>query len=198
MWVKNGVFKKCIYFFTVLGLCCCTGFFFFPSCGKQGNPLAAARGLLLGGFPCGGAWAQGHAGLLSCSSWAPRLWSTSAIIVVHSLGTILLHGTWGHPRSGTELMSPALAGGFFTSEPPGKPLSPPPQIVLYGQCQTKSERIWYEMLINGSSDDVIDDDNDITIAGWLHRQSEGLISEECRFDRYISQMVKSLPAIRET
>ena len=92
-------------------------------------------------------------------------------------------------------MSPALAGGFFTSEPPGKPPSPPPQIVLYGKYQTKSESIWYEMLINGSSDDVIDDDDDITIAGWLHRQSEGLISEECRFDHYIPQMVKNLPAI---
>ena len=25
------------------------------------------------------------------------------------------------PRSGIEPMSPALAGGFFTTEPPGKP-----------------------------------------------------------------------------
>ena len=32
------------------------------------------------------------------------------------------------------------------------------------------------MLINGSSDDVVVDDDDITIAGWLHRKSEGLIS----------------------
>ena len=28
---------------------------------------------------------------------------------------------WGLPRSGIESMSPALAGGFFTTEPPGKP-----------------------------------------------------------------------------
>ena len=49
------------------------------------------------------------------------------------------------------------------------------------------------MLISGRSDD-----HDITIAGWLHRQSEGLIAEECRFDHYISQMIKNLPAIRET
>ena len=35
----------------------------------------------------------------------------------------LLHSTWDLPRPGTELASPALAGGFFTTEPPG--LSPP-------------------------------------------------------------------------
>ena len=28
---------------------------------------------------------------------------------------------WGLPKSGTEPMSSALAGGFFTTEPPGKP-----------------------------------------------------------------------------
>ena len=29
---------------------------------------------------------------------------------------------WNHPRSGIEPVSPALAGEFFTTEPPGKPL----------------------------------------------------------------------------
>ena len=29
--------------------------------------------------------------------------------------------TWVLPRSGIEPVSPALAGGFFTPEPPGKP-----------------------------------------------------------------------------
>ena len=33
----------------------------------------------------------------------------------------LLRGMWGLPRPGNELVSPALAGGFFTTEPPGKP-----------------------------------------------------------------------------
>ena len=28
---------------------------------------------------------------------------------------------WELPGSGIELMSPALAGGFFTTEPPAKP-----------------------------------------------------------------------------
>ena len=31
---------------------------------------------------------------------------------------------WDRPRSGIEPMSPALAGGFFTTELPGKPLEP--------------------------------------------------------------------------
>ena len=33
----------------------------------------------------------------------------------------MLHGMWDLPGSGIEPMSPALAGGFFTTEPPGKP-----------------------------------------------------------------------------
>ena len=39
------------------------------------------------------------------------------------LGTpaALLHSTWELPGSGIEPMSPALAGGFFAKEPPGKP-----------------------------------------------------------------------------
>ena len=35
----------------------------------------------------------------------------------------LLCCMWDLPRSGTEPVSPALAGGFFTTEPPGKPIA---------------------------------------------------------------------------
>ena len=42
----------------------------------------------------------------SCGSWA-----------------YLLHGMWDLPGPGIEPMSPALAGGFFTSESLGKPYS---------------------------------------------------------------------------
>ena len=35
----------------------------------------------------------------------------------------MLLGMWDLPRSGIEPVSPALAGGFFTTESPGKPLS---------------------------------------------------------------------------
>ena len=36
----------------------------------------------------------------------------------------LCHGTWSLPRSGTEPVSPSLAGRFFTTEPAGKPTPP--------------------------------------------------------------------------
>ena len=42
--------------------------------------------------------------LTSCTTWAS-----------------LLHGMWGPPRPGIEPVSPALAGGFFTTEPSRKP-----------------------------------------------------------------------------
>ena len=35
----------------------------------------------------------------------------------------LLHGMWDLPRPGLEPVSPALAGRFSTTAPPGKPLS---------------------------------------------------------------------------
>ena len=49
-----------------------------------------------------GSWAPEHR-LNSCDTWV-----------------YVLHGMWDLPGSGTEPMSPALAGGFFTTEPPGK------------------------------------------------------------------------------
>ena len=44
----------------------------------------------------------------------PELQSTGSIVQV-------LLSTWGLPGSGIECVSPALAGRFFTTEPPGKP-----------------------------------------------------------------------------
>jgi len=37
-------------------------------------------------------------------------------------GTYFLCGMWNFSRPGTEPMSPALAGGFFTAEPLEKPV----------------------------------------------------------------------------
>ena len=56
-------------------------------------------------------------GLRSCGSWAleHRLRRCDAQVY-------LLCGIWDLPRPGIEPMSPALAGGFFTIEPRGKPL----------------------------------------------------------------------------
>ena len=76
------------------------------------------------GFSCCRAWALGvrasvvvACGLGSCGSWA----------LEHSLSSCgtwaqLLHGMWDLPGPGLEPMSPALAGGFLTTAPPGKSL----------------------------------------------------------------------------
>ena len=37
------------------------------------------------------------------------------------LFALLLPSTWDLPGPGIEPLSPALAGGFLTTEPPGKP-----------------------------------------------------------------------------
>jgi len=52
----------------------------------------------------------------SCGSWALEHRLNSC-----GVWTSLLHGVWDLPGSGIELVSPALARGFFTNEPPGKP-----------------------------------------------------------------------------
>ena len=83
-----------------------------------------ARASHCGGFSCCGARALGAwasvvvaCGLSSCGSQAVerRLSSCGA-------WAYLLHGMWDLPGPGLEPMSPALAGGFLTTEPPGKPL----------------------------------------------------------------------------
>ena len=57
-------------------------------------------------------------GLSSCGSWALE---HSGIVVAHRLGCFSAYGNL--PGSGSEMepVSPALAGGVFTTEPPGKP-----------------------------------------------------------------------------
>ena len=86
----------------VLGLCFCARA--FSSCGKWGplfiavcGPLTIASSLV--------AEHRLHTRRLSnCGSWAQ-----------------LLHSTWDLPRPGLEPVSPALAGRFLTTVPPGKP-----------------------------------------------------------------------------
>ena len=54
--------------------------------------------------------------LSSCCTWVSRaqaqeLWCTGLVVP----------GLWDFSGSGIEPVSPALAGRFFTTEPPGKP-----------------------------------------------------------------------------
>ena len=107
------LFHDLIYL-VALGLRCRTGFSSVTV--RGGYSQVAGHGLLVVAAPlvaehelwaCGfGSWgpqALGHR-LNSCGAWAQ-----------------LLCGMWRLPGSGTEPMPPALAGRFFTTEPPGKP-----------------------------------------------------------------------------
>ena len=75
----------------------------------------------------------------SCGKWGPLfiavrgpLTVAASLVVKHRLQTRslssrgsrvqLLRGTWDLPRPGLEPVSPALAGRFSTTAPPGKPM----------------------------------------------------------------------------
>ena len=91
------------FFMAVLGLRFCARA--FSSCGKRGPLFTAVRGPLT---------------------------VSASLVVEHKLQTRrlsscgsraqLLRGMWDPPRPGLEPVSPALAGRFSTTAPPGKPL----------------------------------------------------------------------------
>ena len=49
------------------------------------------------------------------------LWSTGSVVVAHGLSCSVACGIF--PDQGSNLLSLALVGGFFTTEPPGKPVT---------------------------------------------------------------------------
>ena len=122
-------FKKFIYLFIYLFIYFWLHWVFIAA---RGLSLVAASGATLrcsawashcGGFSCCRAWALGSwtsvavaCGLSSCGSWAleRRLSSCGA-------QAQLVCGMCDLPRPGLEPVSPALAGGFLTTAPPGKP-----------------------------------------------------------------------------
>ena len=97
----------------VLGLRLCARA--FSSCGKRGPLFIAVRGPLFiavrGPLTIATSLVAKHRlqmrRLSSCGSRAQPL-----------------RGMWDLPRPGLEPMSPALAGGFSTTAPPGKPYLP--------------------------------------------------------------------------
>ena len=86
----------------VLGLRSCVRA--FSSCSKWGPLFIAVRGPLTIAASLVAEHRLQMRRLRSCGSWAQ-----------------LLHGMWDPPRPGLEPASPALAGGFSTTAPPGKP-----------------------------------------------------------------------------
>ena len=89
-------------FLAVLGLHFCA--WAFSSCGKQGPLFIAVRGPLT----------------IAASPVAEHKFQTCRLSSCGSRA-YLLHGTWDRPRPGLEPVSPALAGRFSTTAPPGKP-----------------------------------------------------------------------------
>ena len=97
------IFFNIYLFLAVLGLRFCGRA--FSSCGKRGPLFIAVRGPLT---------------------------IAASLVVEHKLQTRrlsncgsraqLLRGMWDLPRPGLEPMSPAFAGRFSTTAPPGKPL----------------------------------------------------------------------------
>ena len=115
------VFLKIYLFLAALGLRCCTRA--SSSWGERGLLFIAVHGLLTAVASRCGAQALGAQasvvvarGLSSCGVQAVerRLSSCGA-------RAQLLCGMWDLPGPGLEPVSPALAGGFLTIEPPGEP-----------------------------------------------------------------------------
>ena len=90
-------------FLAVLGLRFCVRA--FSSCGKRGPLFIPVRGPLTVAASLVAEHRLQMRRLSSCGSWAQ-----------------LLCGMWDLPRPGLEPVSPALAGRFSTTAPPGKPL----------------------------------------------------------------------------
>ena len=86
----------------VLGLRFCARA--FSSCGERGPRFIAVCGPLTIAASLVAEHRLQTRRLSSCGSWAQ-----------------LLRGMWDLPRPGLEPMSPALAGRFSTTAPPGKP-----------------------------------------------------------------------------
>ena len=91
----------------------------FSSCGQQvGISVHCSVGVShCSGFSCCGAGTLWHSSFSSCSLQA---W--------------LLFGNWDLPKLGTEPLSPALAGRFFSIETPGKPYLFTSVVLFFGRA----------------------------------------------------------------
>ena len=87
-----------------------------PPC-RSSFSLGAAHGLLIAVTFVVEHRFKGARASAAAADAAPGLWSRLGSCVARAL----LRGTWDLPGPGIEPVSPALAGGFLTPEPPGKP-----------------------------------------------------------------------------
>ena len=91
----------------------------FSSRGKQGQLSSCGVQTYCSGFSCWRTRARGQPVAHGLSSCGPQ-------VLEHSLNRCgtqpwFLWGVWDLLRTGIEPVSPALADGFFATEPPGKP-----------------------------------------------------------------------------
>ena len=95
----------------------------FSSCSKRGLAVAAHGLLIVSASLIEEHELQGARASVVVACW---LCICSLQTLEHRLSGCsswvwLLHGMWDLPRPGVKLLSPALAGGFFTTELPRKP-----------------------------------------------------------------------------
>ena len=111
IFFKTFLFKSCIYY---LFLGCARSLLlcglFFSGCERELFSSCGAPASHCGGFSCG-AQALGHVGFSSCGFWALEHRLSSRGAWAH-----LLWGMWDLPRPTIKSVSPALTGGFFTTE----------------------------------------------------------------------------------
>ena len=108
--------KYFLFFLAELGLHCCT--WAFSSCGEQGLLFIVVLGLLTAVASLIVQHGIQACGLSSCGTQVLECGGFSGC----GARAQLLGGMWDLPGPGIEPMSPALAGGFLTTAPPGKSL----------------------------------------------------------------------------
>uniref|UniRef100_A0A8C0CFC7 Sushi domain-containing protein n=1 Tax=Balaenoptera musculus TaxID=9771 RepID=A0A8C0CFC7_BALMU len=94
-----------------------------PSCSREAPLRCGVRASHCGGFSCCGAWALGTRASLVVVRRFSSSGSRAVDCRLRSCGAwaYLLRGMWDLSGPGLEPVSPALAGRFLTTVPPGKP-----------------------------------------------------------------------------
>ena len=95
----------------------------FSSCGEQGYSSLQCEGFSLRWLLLLRSTGSRHSGFCSVARGLSSCGSRALECRLSSYGAraSLLHGMWELPGPGLEPLSPALAGGFLTTAPPGKP-----------------------------------------------------------------------------
>ena len=126
--------KKNYLFLVVMSPYCLVG---FSLAAESGGPLCSCSvGFLLWWSPllCS-MGSTGPVSLCSCVMWAQQLQASEHRLSSSCTRAQLLLGMRDPPGPGTETMCPALAGRFFSTEPPGK------SSILFLKAELTSQRM---------------------------------------------------------